>query len=74
MSLPLIAEISLKNLNYNLNAIKKLTNKTKFCAVIKSNAYGHGLVEIANALYNKVDAFAVSMESECVALRQAGID
>ncbi len=74
MSLPNVAEISLTKLKYNLNNVKKFTKTAKICAVVKSDAYGHGIVEIANALYNKVDCFAVSLESECVKLRQAGID
>ena len=74
MSLPLIAEISKSKLLYNIKAVKRLTKKSKICAVVKSDAYGHGLVEIANALYNEVDCYAVSLESECVALRYAGID
>ena len=74
MSLPLIATISSKNLLNNLSSIKKLTCKSKICAVVKSDAYGHGLVEIANILYMHVDCFAVSLESECLALRLAGID
>lgn len=74
MSLPLVAEISISKLLYNLKQVKKLTGKSKICAVVKSNAYGHGVVEIANALYSKVDCFAVSLESECVKLRLAGID
>jgi alanine racemase len=39
--------------------------------VIKSNAYGHGMVEVAQALA-ETDAFAVARVQEGVALRQAG--
>lgn len=35
--------------------------KTKFCAVVKANAYGHGLAEIVNILVQDgADAFAVA--------------
>jgi alanine racemase len=35
--------------------------KTKFCAVVKANAYGHGISEIVNILVRDgVDAFAVA--------------
>ncbi|MBO5713520.1 MAG: alanine racemase [Clostridia bacterium] len=74
MSKQITAEISIKNLLYNVKQVKKLIGKSKFCAVIKADAYGHGLTEFANALYPNVDAYAVSLESECVKLRQAGID
>ncbi len=42
------AEISLKDYAYNLSKIKKLIGpKVKLMAVIKANAYGHGIVEMA---------------------------
>ena len=75
MSKPLIAKISLKNIVYNCRKVKKLIDKkVKFCAVIKSDAYGHGLIETAKALYNEADAFAVSLASEVYALRISGIN
>jgi alanine racemase len=40
-------------------------------AVIKANAYGHGLVTVAEAL-SAADAFAVARVEEAIALRQAG--
>ncbi len=40
-------------------------------AVIKANAYGHGLVTVAEAL-SEADAFAVARVEEAVALRDAG--
>jgi alanine racemase len=40
--------INKKNLFYNFELIsKKATNKEKVAVVLKDNAYGHGLVEIA---------------------------
>jgi alanine racemase len=41
-------------------------------AVVKANAYGHGLVQIARLL-DEVDALAVARVSEGVHLREAGI-
>ncbi|QKF73490.1 alanine racemase [Aliarcobacter faecis] len=41
-----------KNLFYNLEVIsKKATNKNKIAVVLKDNAYGHGLIEIAKLCY-----------------------
>jgi alanine racemase len=40
-------------------------------AVIKANAYGHGLVTVAEAL-SAADAFAVARVEEAIALRDAG--
>jgi alanine racemase len=42
-------------------------------SVIKANAYGHGDIEVAKALYDS-DAFAVARLSEGIRLREAGID
>jgi alanine racemase len=41
-------------------------------AVVKANAYGHGLVGVAQAL-DEADAFAVARVEEGLALRRAGI-
>ena len=65
MSYPTVAKISLNKLKNNALAVRKLLNrKTKFYAVVKSNAYGHGIVEISNALYRIVDGFCVSLLSD----------
>ncbi len=42
------AEISIRDYSYNLSQIKRLIGpKVKLMAVIKANAYGHGIVEMA---------------------------
>ena len=46
----------------------------RLMAVVKANAYGHGLIEVANALYLIADCFAVSCVEEGMRLRLAGID
>lgn len=74
MSVPNIAEISYNKLLNNLNEVKHVVGNVKICAVVKSDAYGHGIVEISNALYPFVNCFAVSLDGECAALRHAGID
>lgn len=75
MSEPLIAKISLKKLKANALKVKSLLkNNVKLCAVVKSDAYGHGINEIASALYSICDYFAVSLLSECEILRISGID
>ncbi len=71
---PPIAIIDTENLKHNALEIKKLCNKSKFCAVVKSNAYGHGIAECSRAIYDIVDCFAVSLLSEAMTLRYAGID
>ena len=46
---------------------------TRIMAVVKANAYGHGAVEIAQALDDKVGAFAVNAIQEGIELRENGI-
>lgn len=73
MSCPLLAQINLTNLKNNAKAVKDLIGKkVKLCAVVKSNAYGHGLVETSSALYPLVDSYCVSMEREALDLRISG--
>lgn len=63
-------EISKSALLNNISEIKKnLAPKTKFMAVVKSNAYGHGLVEVVNAVKSKVDYFAVYDLADGILLR-----
>ena len=65
-----LAEINLKNIKQNLlNVRKKLSGKTKLCAVIKADGYGHGSVEIAKYTEDVVDSFAVATIDEAVELR-----
>lgn len=69
------ADINLTQLNNNANVIRnKLKPVTKFMAVVKGDAYGHGLVPIAQALEKcKCDALGVVRLTEAVALKKAGI-
>ena len=67
-----LAVIDLKSIKSNAKLIKSKL-KGKFCAVVKGDAYGHGLVECARVLNPICDYFAVASLSEGVALRIAGI-
>lgn len=66
------AVISGAALRANLAAIRRQAPRSKIMAVVKANAYGHGLVPTALALED-ADAFAVARIEEAVALRAAGI-
>ena len=69
------AVINLNNLRDNVLEIKKrLPVATKFCAVVKADAYGHGACECANAIYDLVDCYAVALVEEGVELRYGSID
>ncbi len=59
-------------LRHNLGTIRAYAPGSKVMAVIKANAYGHGLVSTALALAD-ADSFAVARLEEGIALRSAGV-
>ncbi len=65
----LIDSVALK---HNLSVVRARAPQSKVMAVIKANAYGHGLVPTARAL-NGADAFGVARLAEALALRSAGL-
>jgi alanine racemase len=70
MSRPIQARIDLSALERNLHAARRLTS-ARIMAVIKANAYGHGLLRTAEAL-QAADGFALLDIGEAVRLREAG--
>ncbi len=67
-------EINKNNLLHNLEQFKKLVgDNVKIMGVVKANAYGHGLLEVAGVISDKVDWFGVDSLSEALKLRQAAI-
>ncbi len=73
MTRPARALIDLKALRHNLSRARDAASGAKVMAVIKANAYGHGLVSVARSL-NQADAFAVARLDEGLQLREAGVD
>ncbi|WP_214001129.1 alanine racemase [Arsukibacterium sp.] len=67
-----VAQINLAALSHNLQRVQQLAPASKILAVLKANAYGHGLVKVAQTL-TAADAFAVARIDEALALRTAGI-
>ena len=65
-------KIILKNkLLNNVEVIKsKLPNDCKLCAMVKANAYGHGLKEIVEILKNEVDFFGVANLNEALQVKE----
>ena len=67
-------EISKKALLNNISQIKKtLAPKVKFMAVVKANAYGHGLFEVVNNIKKNVDYLAVYSFEDALLLRKKNI-
>ena len=66
------ATIDISALVDNFLMIKSLAPHSKMLAVLKANAYGHGLERIAKAL-PQADAFGVARIDEALALRAGGV-
>jgi alanine racemase len=58
----------------NLLAVRALTPRAKICAVVKDNAYGHGVEIISSAISAEVDAFSVATIEEGSQLRGIGVE
>jgi alanine racemase len=72
--LPTWVEVDLDNLLFNVTSIKRhIAAGTKILLVAKADAYGHGSVQIANALNDIVDMFGVATIDEATELRRSGI-
>lgn len=67
------AVINTQALISNIEKIKSWAPQSKIVAVVKANAYGHGVITVAQTLDPKVDAFAVARLPEAQELRAAGI-
>ncbi|MFK7816772.1 MAG: alanine racemase [Gammaproteobacteria bacterium] len=66
------ARINLSNLKHNFAIVRKLAGDSKVMAVVKADAYGHGVLEICNCLED-ADAFSVAYVNEALELRGNGI-
>ena len=67
------ALIDISALKHNLQTARALAPGSHVSAVIKANAYGHGMLRAAQALTD-ADGLAVARVDEAVKLRLAGID
>lgn len=66
------AEISKEALRHNYQLVKTFAPNSKVLAMVKANAYGHGLISVAKTL-TEADGFGVASLDEALVLRQAGI-
>ncbi|MGY3867670.1 alanine racemase [Aeromonas bivalvium] len=66
------AEISVAALRHNVKVLQAQAGDRRIMAVLKANAYGHGMVQMAQALA-EAPAFAVARVDEGIQLRRHGI-
>lgn len=59
-------------LTHNLARVRELAPRSRIMAMVKANAYGHGLLQAATAFSNS-DALGVACLEEAMLLRDAGI-
>lgn len=68
-----VARISQSALKNNLEVVRRHAPNSKVMAVIKANAYGHGVENVVEALLD-ADGYAVARVEEAMELRSYGID
>ena len=72
MSRPIRATIDLPALRGNFAIARQRATGANLWAIVKANAYGHGLMRVAEALDDMADGFALLDLDDAVALRVAG--
>lgn len=69
-----VAEINVKKLKHNYRRLREIAPNSKMMAIVKANAYGHGMIEISKILQDLgVDFLGVAFADEGAWLREAGI-
>ncbi|MFZ9477547.1 MAG: alanine racemase [Steroidobacteraceae bacterium] len=71
-SSPLRAIIDLRALRANFETFRRAAPQSRILAVVKANAYGHGVLPVVRAL-GAADGFAVARLEEAIELREAGV-
>lgn len=67
-----VAEIDFANLRHNLAVVRSHAQGARVMAMVKGNAYGHGMATVAKHLLD-VDYFGVACVEAALALRHSGI-
>ncbi len=73
MSRTALAILSTENLLHNIATIRTHASHSQIVAMVKANAYGHGLRSTSLRLQNHVDLLGVSSIDEALALRKVGV-
>jgi alanine racemase len=71
---PTFVEVNQSRIIGNLQAIRAAVGPAKVMGIVKANAYGHGIIEIARLLeQQRIDMLGVAFLEEAVLLREHGI-
>jgi alanine racemase len=65
------AEIDRSALRHNAKVVRERTGSAEMLAVVKANAYGHGLLSVAQALADDAQLFGVANLQEALTLRES---
>lgn len=71
MPRPIVATVDLDALRHNLAVSRRHAGSARVWAVVKANAYGHGLLQAMRA-FDKADGLALIEPDAAIALREAG--
>jgi len=74
MSRPVLAVIDRAALRHNHDLARSRVGGRRLWAVVKANAYGHGLERAVSALEDKADGFALIELERAIALRESGLE
>ena len=71
---PTVARVDLDAIAFNVQQVSEhIPGQTLKYAVVKANAYGHGVVAVTKKLAAKVDGFCVSNMDEALEIREVGL-
>lgn len=66
---PLVATVDLSAIRHNYAVAKRCAPGRQAFAVVKANAYGHGVREVVSSLHDEADGFAVACLEEAAEVR-----
>jgi alanine racemase len=69
-----IAWVNKEALRHNFQVVRSAAPAAKISAVVKDNAYGHGVELVVEALCDLADGFSVATVEEAVVLRKIGVN
>lgn len=72
MARPICVYIDCEAAQHNLMRVREMAPGCSLMAVVKANAYGHGIERLATC-FQDADAFAVASVEEAIALRNLGV-